>query len=223
MKAILCRASCALALIAALGGAPASAEEITLRFELPEAPLAIFGVQYSADFLAPGHVGTLLRTRLVVRFRTEATAGSFPDAAEILFQLQPPTETVEFWSVSGADLGWSGTGEFTATIESDAVAGPLLEVDPGASHLWFVRIVADSAAPVPLGGQLIESYFEADLEVQSPCRVDLTGDGELDFFDFLAFQNLFAAGDPQADFTGDGTLDFFDFLAFQNEFAAGCP
>ena len=55
------------------------------------------------------------------------------------------------------------------------------------------------------------------------CRADLTGDGSLDFFDFLAFQNLFAAGDPRADFTGDGVLDFFDFLAFQNEFAAGCP
>ncbi|MFG0284302.1 MAG: GC-type dockerin domain-anchored protein [Phycisphaerales bacterium JB039] len=56
----------------------------------------------------------------------------------------------------------------------------------------------------------------------SGCRADLTGDGALDFFDFLEFQNLFAAGDPRADFTGDGALDFFDFLAFQNEFAAGC-
>ena len=55
------------------------------------------------------------------------------------------------------------------------------------------------------------------------CRVDLTGDGLLDFFDFLEFQNLFGAGDLAADFTGDGVLDFFDFLAFQNEFAAGCP
>ena len=55
------------------------------------------------------------------------------------------------------------------------------------------------------------------------CRADLTGDGILDFFDFLEFQDLFAAGDPRADFDGSGSLDFFDFLAFQNEFAAGCP
>jgi len=54
------------------------------------------------------------------------------------------------------------------------------------------------------------------------CRADLDGDGELTFFDFLAFQNLFAAGDLRADFDGDGALTFFDFLAFQNEFAAGC-
>ena len=54
------------------------------------------------------------------------------------------------------------------------------------------------------------------------CRADLNGDGSLDFFDFLEFQDLFAAGDPRADFDGSGALDFFDFLAFQNEFAAGC-
>ncbi|MEQ8843877.1 MAG: GC-type dockerin domain-anchored protein [Phycisphaerales bacterium] len=54
------------------------------------------------------------------------------------------------------------------------------------------------------------------------CRVDLDGDGELTIFDFLAYQNLFDAGDPAADFDGDGDLTIFDFLAFQNEFDAGC-
>ncbi|MEQ8316573.1 MAG: TIGR03790 family protein [Phycisphaerales bacterium] len=56
----------------------------------------------------------------------------------------------------------------------------------------------------------------------SSCRADLDGDGSLTIFDFLEFQNLFAAGDPTADFDGDGSLTIFDFLAFQNEFAAGC-
>ena len=54
------------------------------------------------------------------------------------------------------------------------------------------------------------------------CRADLDGDGSLTLFDFLAFQNLFDAGDPAADFDGDGSLTLFDFLAFQNEFDAGC-
>ncbi|MCW5757097.1 MAG: hypothetical protein KIT54_07675 [Phycisphaeraceae bacterium] len=58
--------------------------------------------------------------------------------------------------------------------------------------------------------------------VAEPCRADLDGDGELTIFDFLLFQNLFAAGDLRADFDGDGELTLFDFLAFQNEFAAGC-
>ena len=54
------------------------------------------------------------------------------------------------------------------------------------------------------------------------CPADLDGDGSLTLFDFLAFQNLFDAGDPAADFDGDGSLTIFDFLAFQNAFDAGC-
>ncbi|MEQ9096873.1 MAG: VCBS repeat-containing protein [Phycisphaerales bacterium] len=55
------------------------------------------------------------------------------------------------------------------------------------------------------------------------CPADVDGDGELTLFDFLAFQNLFDAGDPRADFDADGSLTLFDFLAFQNAFDAGCP
>ncbi|MFG0284137.1 MAG: GC-type dockerin domain-anchored protein [Phycisphaerales bacterium JB039] len=55
------------------------------------------------------------------------------------------------------------------------------------------------------------------------CYADCDHDGELTFFDFLCFQNQFAAGDPAADCDGDGSLTFFDFLCFQNAFAAGCP
>ncbi|GIW74586.1 MAG: hypothetical protein KatS3mg103_1108 [Phycisphaerales bacterium] len=55
-----------------------------------------------------------------------------------------------------------------------------------------------------------------------PCVVDLDGDGALTAFDFLAFQNLFDAGDPLADLDGDGLLTLLDFLAFQNLFDAGC-
>jgi len=56
----------------------------------------------------------------------------------------------------------------------------------------------------------------------SGCAADIDGDGELSLFDFLAFQNLFDAGDPAADFDGNGELNIFDFLEFQNLFAAGC-
>ncbi len=54
------------------------------------------------------------------------------------------------------------------------------------------------------------------------CLADIDGDGSLTLFDFLAFQNLFDAGDPAADFDGDGERSLFDFLAFQNAFDAGC-
>jgi hypothetical protein len=54
------------------------------------------------------------------------------------------------------------------------------------------------------------------------CLPDLDGNGVLDLFDFLAFTNLFNAGDPGADLDDDGFLDLFDFLAFNNMFNAGC-
>ncbi|UYV12335.1 MAG: hypothetical protein NCW75_13670 [Phycisphaera sp.] len=60
------------------------------------------------------------------------------------------------------------------------------------------------------------------LNFADACPADLDGDGQLTIFDFLAFQNLFDAGDPLADFDGDGDLTLFDFLEFQNQFDAGC-
>ena len=54
------------------------------------------------------------------------------------------------------------------------------------------------------------------------CIADIDGDGSLSVFDFLAFQNLFDAGDARADLDGDGALTIFDFLAFQDAFDAGC-
>ena len=55
------------------------------------------------------------------------------------------------------------------------------------------------------------------------CRADMNGDGVLNIFDFIEFQNLFAAENFRADFNYDGQFDIFDFLEFQNAFAAGCP
>ncbi len=57
----------------------------------------------------------------------------------------------------------------------------------------------------------------------SSCEADLTGDGDLNFFDISAFLNAFAAEDSIADFTDDGLFNFFDVSAFLNAFNAGCP
>jgi hypothetical protein len=60
-----------------------------------------------------------------------------------------------------------------------------------------------------------------ELTVIAVDDADINGDGELNIFDFLAFQNAFDAADPLADFDGNCTLDIFDFLAFQNAFDRG--
>ncbi len=55
------------------------------------------------------------------------------------------------------------------------------------------------------------------------CPADLTGDGNLDFFDVSAFLNAYGNMEPVADFDGNGEYDFFDVSAFLNAFTAGCP
>jgi hypothetical protein len=55
------------------------------------------------------------------------------------------------------------------------------------------------------------------------CPPDLTGDGLLNIFDFLAFQTAFANEDPSADFAAPfGVYNIFDYLAFQTAFSNGC-
>ncbi|MCC6679168.1 MAG: hypothetical protein IT436_18740 [Phycisphaerales bacterium] len=62
----------------------------------------------------------------------------------------------------------------------------------------------------------------AVLSVTSSCAADLTGDGLVDFADYLEFLNLYDAQDPRADFNGDGLVDFSDYLEFLNLYDAGC-
>lgn len=60
------------------------------------------------------------------------------------------------------------------------------------------------------------------IEFTPPCKPDCERDADLDIFDVLCFQGLFADLDPYGDYEEDGDWDVFDFLAFQNDFAAGC-
>ena len=62
--------------------------------------------------------------------------------------------------------------------------------------------------------------------VEPTCYADCDGNGSLDIFDFLCFQNAFVRGDPYAcdcNITPTPVCDIFDFLCFQNAFVAGCP
>ena len=94
-----------------------------------------------------------------------------------------------------------------------------VRVLPAGTRVVWIQLVAARDT-----GLSTDAYFDnVSVVLAAACRADLDGDGALTIFDFLAFQNLFDAGDPAADFDGDGSLTIFDFLAFQNAFDAGCP
>ena len=96
-------------------------------------------------------------------------------------------------------------------------SGGGIGIDIGAVGLFevnFVRITADDGESPDVDGISV---------VRATCTADVDGNGVLEVFDFLEFQNLFGAGDGRADCDENGRLDIFDFLCFTNAFAAGCP
>lgn len=143
---------------------------------------------------------------------------------------------------SDIEGGWAGSGNIDADprfvdpasgrFEPEAGspcndAGDNTAVPPGVDEdlSGIDRFANDPLAPqtgVPggVGGSLIVDMGAYERQDERCADCDLNG--VLDFFDFLCFQNAFAARDPYADCDGSGGFDFFDFLCFQDRFAMGC-
>ncbi|MEQ8315885.1 MAG: GC-type dockerin domain-anchored protein [Phycisphaerales bacterium] len=85
--------------------------------------------------------------------------------------------------------------------------------DAGLFEVNFVRITAGDGESPDIDGVSV---------VRATCTADVDGNGVLEVFDFLEFQNLFGNGDGRADCDENGRLDIFDFLCFTNAFAGGC-
>ncbi|MCW5757723.1 MAG: hypothetical protein KIT54_10845 [Phycisphaeraceae bacterium] len=128
------------------------------------------------------------------------------------------------WQRDGQDIGNGPGGASPSGGEVSGAAGMFESPTAGGTAQLLVRDaqIGDSGLyAMVLTGPCGQSQT-VPVRVIVCCRADLDCDGSTDVFDFLAFQNLFAAGDLAADFDGDGVLTIFDFLAFQNLFDAGC-
>ncbi|OAB63265.1 hypothetical protein AY599_20820 [Leptolyngbya valderiana BDU 20041] len=98
-------------------------------------------------------------------------------------------------------------------IGGDSVALKPVIGSSAQDGLRSVEVLSDTASALTI---------KSAGPIDDACRADCDGNGELNIFDFLCFQNLFASGDLAADFDGDGRLTIFDFLEFQNAFDIGC-
>ncbi|MFG0283419.1 MAG: GC-type dockerin domain-anchored protein [Phycisphaerales bacterium JB039] len=111
---------------------------------------------------------------------------------------------------------------YTAPWRTTDFTPRVVRVETQNTWVFFVGVM-DRSAPTDLypHGFIPGSGFIVVRD--RDCYADCDQSGALDLFDFLCYQNAFAAGEPYADCDASGALDFFDFLCFQNEFAAGCP
>lgn len=105
----------------------------------------------------------------------------------------------------------------------DLLAGNIAD---NRAYYWTVPNVNTSHARIKVvlhdaDGNTGEAE-SGDFTIGKPCEADLSGDGKLDLFDFLAFNNLFNHQDPLADCDANGAFDLFDFLCYVNLFNAGC-
>lgn len=112
---------------------------------------------------------------------------------------------------------WKGFG--ATLFEYDEIAGPhagSITVSLTAGELYWVDALYRS---IHLNGG---GTFSVSVP-QASCVADLTGDGDLNFFDISLFLSYFSEENPQADLTNDGVWDFFDVSAFLGAFTQGCP
>jgi hypothetical protein len=115
------------------------------------------------------------------------------------------------------DFSWAPTGQPLTLIASDL--GYRSTTQAFLDRFTFVHFGDFATTQEAYIDNIVVDYCYADCDQSS-------GAGVLDIFDFLCFQNEFAAANPYAcncDITLPGVCDIFDFLCFQNEFAAGCP
>jgi hypothetical protein len=121
----------------------------------------------------------------------------------------------ERWHALGAGVTGFGAGTQVNTLAAFDEDGP--GPNPGGLYVGGAFYYAGGVYSKHI------ARWGCPLPPSPTCYADCDADGELAFFDFLCFQNLFAAADPGADCDSDGEFTFFDFLCFQNAFAAGCP
>ena len=127
----------------ALASTAASAELVTIRYDFPERANYAFTWGYFGGERGPT-TGHILSTTLVIDY----TASGTDDAADFYFTFDVPTYDGQQTHIglTGADLGWSGQGEFTYTFTNDLYNG---EIRPG-------RFGAEFSG----GGTFTDSYVE---------------------------------------------------------------
>jgi|GEM_PF-2041491 len=207
--ALLIEGDLALAAISADSNNPDGSSGAVYLFDISDRANPVQLSKITASDPTPvGEFGTSISLTAGVLVASSTSGTATRSGTVYSFDISDPTNPVQTAIIRATDS--SPFALFGGSLSLyDGPAG--LRVFAGAPG-------ADSGDPAP-GTAVTGALYALTVET---CRPDFDGDCLLTIFDFLAFQNLFDAGDLAADFDGDGNLTIFDFLAFQNAFDQGC-
>jgi hypothetical protein len=159
----------------------------------------------------------VVETKLNVRF---TTIGGY-NAADFYLDLdgpivQPDGSIGQAWTVTGADLGWSGQGTFAATVATDVLNGEVYLPEGAPASFWSLH-VGDFGHEYQ--GSVSVLQYELVLSDGPPLQPgDLDGDGVVGVNDLLSLLAGWGpCPDPPAacpgDLDGDGVVEIEDLLA----------
>jgi len=146
-----------------------------------------------------------------------------------------PTNGQDSSGIAAGDLNGDLLDDLVVTNESSGNISILTSTGSGFSA---PQVITTGANPDDVAISTLDGNASLDIAVSNRdsntttvvlsneagvCYPDCTGNGALDIFDFLCFQDAFVAGEPYADCDGSTALDVFDFLCFQDAFVTGCP
>jgi hypothetical protein len=214
----------ATSISAAAVGASADVYSVDYFPETPQTH-AISQLRFVPNFVRPNIVGaTITQTRLHITFTTGTLVDGTPfDAAGLTFQIagRVPDAPAGYWLITGADLGWSGQGTFTADITTDSFNGTVV----AGAWEWDLSGPWGDTEIAPYAGSFSEDS-RVDITytpLPPPCLADVNHSGAVtvqDIFDFLA---AYFAGDTAiGDFNQSGDVSVQDIFDFLTAYFTGC-
>lgn len=160
-------------------------------------------------------------TAVTVQFSDNVAAGA------TRFTVTGPSGSVPF-TYAYDSTNWRVTLDFAEGLPSGeytVTASDLITLSGGSTRLDGEMPDPDSASSLPSGdgvaGGSATWMFTVD-EPSSSCPIDYTGDGLVDFTDYLEFLTRYDTQDPSADLNGDEMVDFTDYLEFLTQYDTGC-
>ncbi|MFI4883351.1 MAG: hypothetical protein ACIAQU_12285 [Phycisphaerales bacterium JB064] len=128
-----------------------------------------------------------------------------------------PYTVLEPGEIETGGLSAMAMGTESGLVRLSVTSGVLIVDLDDVRIEWGEGVDAETYTPSDVQPEITSMY------VGNPCYADFDRNGELDVFDFLAYQNAFGSGDYRADCDGCGSLNLFDFLCFFSMFDDGCP